>query len=138
MRHCGRAGEQCYGPGRSLTRLATGSELDLRALVDVAALDGNLSRRRQGADVRVLVAWPRPDPTAPVGVAGSRAARLDPWHLSVSPALVEPLNSTFRCLSVPPALGVRVSDVLVEDRHRSSSPRTARHEPTRVQLTTRS
>ena len=31
-----------------------------------------------------------------------------------------------------------VSDVLVEDRHRSGSPRTARHHPTCVQLTTRS
>ena len=92
------------------------------------------ARRRQGADVRVLIARPRPDPTAPVGVARLRAAPSRP------PAPVGiPASRGAPRLDRPVPVGAtgsrRVLDVLVEDRDRSGSPRTARHHRIRFQLT---
>ena len=73
------------------------------------------TRRRQGADVSVLAAGLRRVPSAPVGVAGSRAAPSRSRAGSRHPLSREPSSRS---------------------RHRSGSLRTARHEPTRAQLTT--
>ena len=89
-----------------------------QALVDVAALDGGPSstpagRRRERPRRR----------------ASSRPLR----RLSASPALVEPR------LDLAAPVGVAGFRVLSSrSRHRSGSLRTTRHQPTRVQLTTRS
>ena len=75
------------------------------------------ARRRQGADVSALAAGPRPHATAPVGVAGSRAASSRPGPRS----------------GIPGSRGLSS-----RSRHRPGSLRTTRHHRTRVQLTTRS
>ena len=91
------------------------------------------ARRRQGADVSVLAAGPRSHPTAPVGVAGSRAA------LSRPPA---PVGVPGSCGTPSRPRGPRpchrLSVLSSRSRHRSGSLRTTRHQPTCVQLTTRS